>query len=160
MKYLGGLFGFDKTKKLSVFCHNLVFLSARLPSASPSSSYLIGRKDKHNFNKMQIFSTFSTLTRPFTKKRVLIWRWNIKKVLPIIATSSTHYNYILATNKKIHINVNKWPEVGICQGSAHSFRGRVQTGQTTFSCIWYGSKSVAVFGRPGVSPLLLPNVVF
>ena len=79
MKYLGGLFGFDKTKNLSVFCHNLAFLSAWLPFASPSSSYLIGRKDKHYFNKYKIFSTFSTLTRSNIKIKCLscrIWGQN------------------------------------------------------------------------------------
>ena len=79
MKYLGGLFGFDKNKNLSVFCHNLAFLSAWLPFASPSSSYLIGRKDKHYFDKYKIFSTFSTLTRSNIKIKCLscrIWGQN------------------------------------------------------------------------------------
>lgn len=79
MKYLGGRFGFDKTKNLSVFCHNLVFLSARLPSASPSLSYLNGRKDKHYFGKYKIFSTFSTLSRSNIKIKCLscrIWGQN------------------------------------------------------------------------------------
>lgn len=79
----------------------------------------------------------------------------------IISTYGIHYNYILATNKKIHINVNKWPEVGICQGSAHSFRGRGKTYQSNdFVCLISCPNCCPCSVRPGVSPLLSENVVF
>lgn len=70
-------------------------------------------------------------------------------MLPIISTSSTHYNYILATNKKIHINVNKWPEVGRCQ--VRLIRSVVASKRVKqlFRVSDTGRKLLPVFGRPG-----------
>ena len=70
-------------------------------------------------------------------------------MLPIISTSSTHYNYILATNKKIHIN-----------GGTNSRRSADVPWQTVehtkqlFRVSDTGQNLLPLFGRPGVSPLL------
>jgi hypothetical protein len=70
-------------------------------------------------------------------------------MLPIISTSSTHYNYILATNKKIHIN-----EGTNNRRSADVPWQTVEHTKQLFRVSDTGQNLLPLFGRPGVSPLL------